>query len=291
MEITSMNGIIPNIENRIFTIRGLQVMLDSDLAVLYGVETKRLNEQVRRNAGRFPGTFRFQLTTKEMNELVAKCDRLKRLKHSSVNSFVFSEHGVAMLSAILRSQVAVEMSIMIIETFIKLRRIVTHETPVIQRVEQLELFQHVSNEKFQQIFKALETRNALPDTGIFFEGEVFDSSAFVSDLVGSAKHSILLIDNYVDDTVLKLLAKRAEGVTVTIYTRKLTPQFTLEADKFNKQHRGLTLQELTTSHDRFLIIDDTVLYHIGASLKDLGKKWFAFSKIDSLAPQVLQKLR
>jgi hypothetical protein len=215
MEITSMSGIIPKIENRIFTIRGLQVMLDSDLAVLYGVETKRLNEQVRRNAGRFPGTFRFQLTTKEMNELVAKCDRLKRLKHSSVNSFVFSEHGVAMLSAILRSQVAVEMSIMIIETFIKLRRIVAHETPVIQRVEQLELFQHVSNEKFQQIFKALETRNALPETGIFFEGEVFDSWAFVSDLVRSAKHSILLIDNYVDDTVLKLFAKRAEGVTVT----------------------------------------------------------------------------
>jgi hypothetical protein len=204
MSVEENTPVVLQIEQKIFNIRGMQVMLDSDLAELYGVETKRLNEQVRRNSNRFPITFRFQLTTSEKMELVAKCDRLDRMKHSSVNPYAFSEHGVAMLSSILRSQIAVDISIRIIEAFVQLRRLLEYETPIVDRIKKLELFQDVSYGKFDQIFKALETRKNLPETGIFFEGEVFDAWVFISDLVRSAKLSILLIDNFVDDTVLNL---------------------------------------------------------------------------------------
>jgi len=305
MEITSTSGIIPDIENRIFTIRGLQVMLDSDLAELYGVEVKRLSEQVKRNEMRFPDAFRFQLSESEWNQFRMKHDAQNpdslrshsatlnshRGKHRKYLPYVFTEQGVAMLSAVLRSDTAVAVSIRIMQAFVHMRKVFFTHSPILQRVEHLEEFKNAANARIDLLFKAIEEKSPLPETGIFFEGEVFDAWAFVSDLVRSAKHSILLIDNYIDDTILKLFAKRAEEVSVIIYTRKLTPQFALEADKFIKQQGGLTLQELTTCHDRFLIIDDTVLYHIGASLKDLGKKWFAFSRIDSLVPAVLQRLR
>jgi len=278
------------IEERIFTIRGLQVMLDSDLAELYGVETKRLNEQVRRNVNRFPGNFRFRLTTDERDELVANCDRLNRLKHSSTSPHAFTEHGVAMLSSVLKSGIAVEISIRIIEVFVQMRKIYAWNTPLIRRIELLEDHQAESNDKFDMIFKALEKTESLPTTGIFFNGQVFDAWMFVSDLVKSAEKSIILIDNYIDDTVLKLLSKRQPGVSITLYTRKITPDIALEAEKFNNQYKGLEIRVLTTCHDRFLIIDETALYHIGASLKDSGKRWFAFSRIDALTPEVLRKL-
>jgi hypothetical protein len=278
------------IEERIFTIRGLQVMLDSDLAELYGVETKRLNEQVRRNVNRFPGKFRFQLTTDERDELVANCDRLNRLKHSSTSPHAFTEHGVAMMSAVLKSEIAVEISIQIIEAFVYMRKIYARNTPLMRRIERLEDYQSESDDKFDLIFKALEKTESLPTTGIFFNGQVFDAWMFVSDLVKSAEKSIVLIDNYIDDTVLKLLSKRQSGVTISLFTRKITSQLVLEADKFNSQYGGLEIKQLNVCHDRFLIIDETVLYHIGASLKDLGKRWFAFSRIDALTPEVLNKL-
>jgi hypothetical protein len=218
MSVEENTPVVLQIEQKIFNIRGMQVMLDSDLAELYGVETKRLNEQVRRNSNRFPITFRFQLTTSEKMELVAKCDRLDRMKHSSVNPYAFSEHGVAMLSSILRSQIAVDISIRIIEAFVQLRRLLEYETPIVDRIKKLELFQDVSYGKFDQIFKALETRKNLPETGIFFEGEVFDAWVFISDLVRSAKLSILLIDNFLDDTVLTLYSPSEMKVLhVTIY--------------------------------------------------------------------------
>ena len=278
------------IEQRIFHIRGLQVMLDSDLAELYGVETKVLNQSVKRNIERFPSRFRFQLTVEELNELVTNCDRLVRLRHSTSSHHVFTEQGVSMLSAVLRSETAVAISIKIIDAFVDMRRQLSDTLHIIKHMAIIDSKLSDAYQKFQQIFKALETRNPLPETGIFFEGEVFEAWVFVSDLIRSAQHSILLIDNYIDDTVLKLFLKREEGVEVTIYTRPITPELALEADKFNRQYGGLTILTLATSHDRFLIIDQTNLYHIGASLKDLGKKWFAFSKIDSLALTVMQRL-
>jgi hypothetical protein len=279
------------IEQRIFTIRGLQVMLDSDLAELYGVETKRLNEQVRRNEKRFPGNFRFQLTTKEKDELVAICDRLNRMKHSTARPHVFTEHGVAMLSAVLKSSIAIEVSIQIIEAFVLMRKMNISNQPLIQRIKNLENHQKENNDKFDMIFKALANHKPIPETGLFFNGQVFDAWMFVSDLIRSAVPSIVLIDNYLDDTVLKLLAKRKPGVAITLFTQKITPQLSIEAEKFNRQYGELEIRQLTNCHDRFLIIDETALYHIGASLKDLGKSWFAFSKIDTLAPSVLGRLK
>jgi hypothetical protein len=278
------------IEDRIFTIRGLQVMLDSDLAELYGVETKVMNQTVKRNVARFPERYRFQLTTNEMKELVTICDRLNRLKHSSANPFVFTEHGVSMLATVLRSSRAVSISIQIIDAFVGMRKMLTIGSGLLNRLNVIDHKLQDADKKFQQIFQALEARNSLPETGIFFEGQVFDAWMFVSDLVKSAEKSIILIDNYIDDTVLKLLSKRQPGVSITLYTRKITPDLALEAEKFNNQYKGIEIRVLTTFHDRFLIIDETALYHIGASLKDLGKKWFAFSRIDALTPEVLNKL-
>jgi hypothetical protein len=227
MEITSTSGIIPDIENRIFTIRGLQVMLDSDLAELYGVETKVLNQAVRRNIERFPETFRFRLNNIENTELIqrnmasallrSQIVTLKgtRGKHRKYLPFVFTEQGVAMLSAVLKSTTAVTVSIRIMETFVIIRSALAVHAPLVQRIERLEEFKNKADTRIDLLFKVLEEKSPVPETGIFFEGEVFDAWAFVSDLVRSAKHSILLIDNYIDDTVLKLFMKRAEGVTAT----------------------------------------------------------------------------
>jgi len=195
-----------------------------------------------------------------------------------------------MLSSVLRSDTAVKVSVQIIKAFVAMRRLLVHHELLFEKLAMFDIKFHESDQKFQQIFKALETRNPLPETGIFFDGQVFEAWVFVSDLIRSARHSILLIDNYIDDTVLKLFLKRREGVGVTVYTRPITPELALEADKFNRQYGGLSIRQLTSCHDRFLIIDNTVLYHIGASLKDLGKKWFAFSKIESIASTIMQKL-
>jgi hypothetical protein len=290
MSVKENTPVLQQIEQKIFSIRGMQVMLDTDLAELYGVETKVLNQAVKRNIERFPERFRFQLSMGELRELVTNCDRLSRLKHSTSNPYVFTEQGVSMLSSVLRSETAIAVSIRIMDAFVEMRKLLSDPLSLIKRFKIIDLKLSDTDLKFEKIFEALETRNILPETGIFFEGEVFDAWVFISDLVRSAKLSILLIDNFVDDTVLTLFMKRNEGVAVTIFTRQITPQLALEADKFNKQYGGLTLRQLTTCHDRFLIVDDKVLYHIGASLKDLGKKWFGFSRIDTLAPAVMQKL-
>jgi len=292
------------IEQCIFTIRGLQVMLDSDLAELYGVETKRLTEQVRRNGARFPDSFRFQLSDVEWDTVRIEREETDRDllrsqfatlengrgKHRKYMPYVFTEQGVAMLSAVLRSDTAVAVSIRIMQAFVAMRNTLLFQTPLVQRVERLEEFKHDANTRIDLLFKVLEEKSPTPEKGIFFEGEVFDAWMFVSDLVKSAEKSIILIDNYIDDTVLKLLSKRQSGVMITLFTRKISSQLVLEADKFNSQYGGLEIKLLATCHDRFLIIDETALYHIGASLKDLGKRWFAFSKIDALAHSILQKL-
>jgi phage regulator Rha-like protein len=229
MDITSTSGIIPYIENRIFTIRGLQVMLDSDLAELYGVETKMINRAVKRNPDRFPEEFYFSLTNEESDFVMISRQNVsvrflryqngtletsQRGKHRKYLPKVFTEQGVAMLASALRSDAAIKVSVQIVKTFVAMRRFLINHEMLFEKLAMIDLKFLESDQKFQQIFKALETRNALPETGIFFEGKVFDAWAFVSDLVRSAKHSILLIDNYIDDTVLKLFTKRAEGVTV-----------------------------------------------------------------------------
>lgn len=278
------------IENRIFTIRNLPVMIDRDLAELYGVETKRLNEQVKRNIGRFPDSFRFQLTETERDELVANCDRLANLKHSSVMPYAFTEQGVAMLSAVLRSETAIKVSIRIMQAFVEMRKFLMQNTQIFQRLDRIEVKQLEVDKKFEQIFQALESKHLLPKQGIFFNGQIFDAWAFVSDLVKSAKSNLILIDNYVDETVLSLFAKKKKGVSVDIYTKNISRALQEDAKRFNAQYGGVTLHKLDVSHDRFLLIDKVEAYHIGASLKDLGKKWFAFSKMEKDSLTILKKL-
>ncbi len=265
------------IENRIFTIQGFQVMIDRDLAELYEVEVKRLNEQVKRNIERFPEAFRFQLNDDEKNELVANCERFETLKYSSSNPYVFTEQGVAMLSAVSRSSPAVKVSIQIINAFVSMRKLLQNNQVLFSRLEKVESKQLDTDQKFEKIFKALEL-NPSPQQGIFYDGQIFDAWIFVTDLIKSAKSSIILIDNFVDETVLTLLLKRSKNVTAEIYTQKISKQFYLDIQKFNAQYDKIEVKEFAKTHDRFLIIDRQEIYLIGASLKDLGKKWFAFFK-------------
>ena len=281
------------IENRIYTIRGQQVMLDSDLARIYQVETKVFNQTVKRNTDRFPESFCFQLTQEEFDAINLR----SQFVTSSLNyggrrylPYVFSEQGIAMLSALLRSDIAIKVSIEIMNAFVEMRKILVNNAALFHRLDKIELKQIDADQKFEEIFKAMESGKLHSEKGIFYDGQIFDSYSFVSDIIRSAKSSIILIDNYVDDTVLTLLSKRNDNVTATIYTKSISNQLRLDVQRYNSQYPLVEVEIFSNAHDRFLIIDNTELYHIGASLKDLGKKWFAFSRMDIEVGRVLQIL-
>ncbi len=280
-----------DIQNKIFEIRGQQVMLDSDLAMIYDVDVKRLNEQVKRNIERFPEQFMFKLNTEEYNFLRSQIATLeaKRGSHRKYLPFVFTEHGVSMLSAVLRSKKAIEMSVLIVNAFVEMRHFLMKNADIFEKFQRIDQKLIAHDDNFNKIFKALESKE-LPKQGIFFNGQVFDAHVFVSDLVKSAELSIILIDNYVDEKVLTLLSKKNQGVEVYIYSKNITNKLRQDAEKFNNQYQNLIIKQFNESHDRFLIIDNKGLYHIGASLKDLGKKWFAFSKLEIDAKLILDKL-
>lgn len=275
-----------SVESRILTIRDVQVILDRDLAELYGVQTARLNEQVKRNSRRFPEAFRFQLKQQETDELIANCDRFKTLKHSSFCPYAFTEQGVAMLSAVLHSDTAVDISIRIMNAFVAMRHFLLSNAQVFQRLDRMELKQLETDHKIEQIFDKLEEQSVIPKQNIFFDGQIFDAYRFVAGLIKSAKKEIVLIDNYADETVLTMLDKRGPSVKATIYTKQVSAQFQLDINRHNAQYPPIEVQAFNKAHDRFLIIDEKV-YHIGASLKDLGKKWFAFSLMQDITPQDL----
>ncbi|MBX9892532.1 MAG: ORF6N domain-containing protein [Chitinophagaceae bacterium] len=268
------------IENRIFTIRENQVMIDRDLAEMYDVETKVLNQAVKRNTERFPELFRFQLTDTETNELVTNCDRFENLKHSSNNPYAFTEQGVAMLSAVLRSDTAIKVSIQIINAFVEMRKIIANHHGLFQRMEGVERKLIETDQKFEKIFKALEG-STIPTQGVFYDGQVFDAYELTSRMIRSAKKSIVLIDNYINESTLIHLAKKKKGVKVLLLTKSINKQLSLDVQKANEQYEDFEVKNLAISHDRFLIIDGKEVYHLGASLKDLGKKWFAFSKLEA----------
>ncbi|OJW36837.1 MAG: DNA-binding protein [Sphingobacteriales bacterium 46-32] len=279
------------IRNLIYTIRGKQVMLDSDLATLYQVETKNLNKAVKRNVERFPASFCFQLTEEEVENLRFQFGT-SSLSYGGRRylPYVFTEQGVAMASAILRSDIAVKVSVEIMEAFVEMRRMLISNASLFHRLDNIELKQLEADQKFEEIFKAMESDKLHSEKGIFYDGQVFDAYAFVSDIIRSAKSSIILLDNYVDDTVLTLLGKRGDAVTATIYTKNIGNQLRLDVQRYNSQYPPIEIEIFSDAHDRFLIIDDTELYHIGASLKDLGKKWFAFSRMDIEVGRMLQIL-
>ncbi len=280
---------VESIKNMIFSFRGSQVMVDRDLAKLYGVETKVLNQAVKRNIDRFPDDFRFQLSNTEKYKLVTSCDRFIKLKHSSSNPYVFTEQGVPMLSTVLKSETAIKASIQIMRAFVEMKKFITYNAAIFQRLENIELKQLSTDKKIETIFKALENNSSKPKQGIFYNGQIFDAYKFITELIKDAKKSIILIDNFVDETVLTLLSKNQKADT-KIYTRTISKQLTLDLKKYNSQYKPIKIIEFNQSHDRFLIIDNKDIYHLGASLKDLGKKWFAFSKFDLEALEILRKL-
>lgn len=282
------NLIKSEIESRIFTIRGEQVMLDFDLAKLYEIPTKSFNQSVNRNLNRFPSDFIFRLNSAEFQELVTNCDRLRNQKHRSSHPLAFTELGISMLSAVLNSPTAVDLNILIIRVFVALRKDYNYNKTLLQRVSNVEsiLVDH------QKKFNALETSTTYlsPVFGIFFNDQVFDAYVFSSELIEKAKKSLILIDNYIDETTLLQLSKRNKRVSCTIYTDRITEKLKLDLEKHNAQYNPIEIRILKNSHDRFIIIDDKELYHLGASLKDLGKRWFAFSRMDGLVNDVLDRL-
>ncbi|MBQ9182592.1 MAG: ORF6N domain-containing protein [Neisseriaceae bacterium] len=270
-----------NIEHKILNIRGEQVMIDRDLAELYGIETKRLNEAVKRNIERFPADFMFALRPSEKDELVANCDRFAVLKHSSTMPNAFTEQGVAMLSSVLKSKTAVEINIQIMRAFIAMRRFLRSNAEIFAELKHLRQQQINSDKRIDELFSKME-KYAIDDMqGIFFQGQIFDAYAKFEQFIQSANKEIILIDNYVDLSVLQRLAKKQKKVNVIIYTDKKTKLTQQDIQKFNAQYPTLTLKYTNKMHDRFMIIDGKTLYHIGASLKDLGKKCFAFEILDA----------
>ena len=264
---------ITQVENRIFTIRGEQVILDSDLAKLYGTVTKRFNEQVQRNIARFPAEFMFQLSEEEFDYLRSQNAATNLNKRRSL-PLVFTEHGVIMAAAILKSEIADRASVKVVEAFVAMRRFLSANAQLFQRLETIEYKLLESDQKFEDIYSKLEEKSLKPQQGIFFDGQVYDAYELICTLIKSAASRIVLIDNYVDESVLTMLDKRNPGVVATIYTQKISQQLALDIVKHDAQYPAIDVKVFTKSHDRFLIIDNRV-YHVGASIKDLGKKWFA----------------
>ncbi len=284
------------IQSRIMMIRNVPVLIDKDIADLYDVETKVLNQAVKRNLERFPDRFRFQLTKDETLELVTNCDRFKKLKHSSVTPYAFTEQGIAMLSTVLHSPTAIQVSIRIMDAFVAMHHFVSSSSPIFKRLEtiefnQLEMLRHQAetDRRVDEVFKIMEQNTDVPHQGIFFDGQIYDAYSFVADLIRSANNTIVLIDNYIDDTVLTMLDKRKKGVFALIYTARITQSMQLDIEKHNSQYNPIDVSCYRKAHDRFIVIDNNI-YHIGASIKDLGKKLFAFSLMHDITVEDLESV-
>lgn len=279
-----------DIEKLIITVRGEQVLIDQDVARLYGVSTKRLNQQANRNSTRFPSNFRFELTKEERDEVVANCDHLQSLKFRPTLPFAFTEQGIGQLSSVVHSQEAIERSIVIMNAFVAMRRFIVQNAGVLMRIAHLERHQIETDEKIDKILDKMEEHSPklLPEQ-IFQSGCVWDAWSYVSDLVRSAKQQVVLIDNFVDDRVLSMLDKRAEGVTATIHSRYYE-QFLTDLKKHNEQYPAIDFVQLPhKNHDRFLIIDDKV-YFMGASLKDMGAGLCAVTEMQASPEKILELL-
>ena len=282
------------IRDKIYNLRNVQVMLDEDLSRLYGVETKVLNQAMKRNRDRFPKEFCFQLTKLEHINLRSQNVTFNNKVGRKYLPYVFTEQGVAMLSAVLHSEIAIRVSIQIMNAFVQMRKHINDYAQLYKKICDVEkeqvLFGIKTDRRFDQVFKALDSGTIIPEQKIFFEGQIFDAHKFVSDIIRSAKEEIILIDNFIDDTVLSLFIKRKNDVKVVIFCKKITQEMTVDLKKFNLQYQPVEIKKFDLSHDRFLIVDHHGIYHFGASLKDLGKKWFAVSRFDNQAITFLKRL-
>ena len=285
MEIT----INEEINSKIYSVRGTQVMLDRDLAKLYQVENRVLKQAVKRNIERFPSDFLFVLSNDEIDFLVSQGVIPSKKHLGGAKPYAFTEQGVASLSSILNSQIAIEINISILRAFVNMRKFLQNKGSIFQRVSQIEQKLLSYDDNFEKIFNAIEQKQIQQTEGIFYDGQIYDAYSYVNDLIKTAKKEIILIDNYIDDTVLTLFSK-IPNIKAVIYTNTISRQLQLDFEKYSKQYKNVEIKIFKNSHDRFLILDNQEVYHIGASLKDLGKKWFAFSKIDISANDLISKL-
>ena len=278
------------IEAKILTIRNQQVMIDRDLAELYGTETKVLNQAVKRNIERFPEDFMFQLSDEEFLVLRSQIVTSKTETRGGRQylPYAFTEQGVAMLSSVLKSPTAVEVNIQIMRAFVAMRHFLQNNAKVFSEINTIKkqlldtnVHQKETDKKVEELFDLIDKYNVKDTQGIFFQGQIFDAYAKFESFIAQAKQEIILIDNYVDLSILQRLAKKKKNVNVVIYTDPKTKLTAQDIQQFNTQYPTLTLNHTTKMHDRFLIIDQKMLYHIGASLKDLGKKCFAFEVLDA----------
>ena len=284
-----------DIQNMIYNIRDKQVMIDSDLATLYQVETKYLNRQRSRNADRFPDDFCFQLTKEEYEFL--RCQNVTSKKESGSGGrrympYVFTEQGIAMLSAVLKNDVATNVSVNIMRAFVEMRKIFLSNKEMFARLDRVELKQLETDQKLEEVFNYIATNTEVKQN-IFFDGQIYDAFSFIVGLVGKVKKEIVLIDNYVDINTLNIWCKKNKGVDIIIATAGKGKLSTKDINKFNAQYPKLSIKTTTDFHDRFLIIDKAEVYHIGASIKDAGKKSFGITKIEDkdLIQSLINKVR
>ena len=300
------------IKNLIYTIRGKQVMLDSDVAMLYHYPTKRINEAVNRNKQRFPENFCFQLTEEEYKSLrfknftfneinskdinednslrsqIATLDESAgRGKHRKYLPYVFTEQGIAMLSGLLKNDIAIQVSINIMNAFVEMRKFLAVNGQLFERLTNVEykLLEH--DKKFDKVFDQLQNEENIKQK-IFFEGQIYDAYSLIIDIFKKANKKILIIDNYIDDSVLKMLTKKNKNVEVVILTSEKSSIEKIDIQKFNKEYPVLKVAKTNKFHDRFIVIDNKEMYHLGASIKDLGKKCFGINKIEDV--EIIDKI-
>ena len=284
------------IKNLIYTIRGKQVMLDSDVAMLYNYETKKVNQAVKRNIDRFPERFCFQLTEKELEIMWSQIVTTSKLEDNKYRSkkylpYVFTEQGIAMLSGILKSEIAVQISIKIMDAFVEMRKFISINNSLFEKVINIENKmdkKFIENDKkFNIIFDQLQLEENIKQR-VFFEGQIYDAYSVIIDIIKKANKSILIIDNYVDDSILKMLTKKKSSVEVVILTSNKSNIQNIDIQKFNKEYPILKISTTNKFHDRFIIIDNEEMYHLGASIKDLGKKCFGINKIEDV--EIMEKI-
>ena len=274
-----------NIKNLIYNIRGKQVMLDSDVAMLYHYETKNVNKAMKRNIDRFPEDFCFQLTLNELNNMWFQNGTTLEKENIKYRSekylpYAYTEQGISMLAGILKNEIAVRVSINIMRAFVEMRKFILLNGQVFQEINTIKgkLMEH--DQKFDRVFDELQKdKQEEFKQKIFFDGQIYDAYSLIVDIIKTAQNKILIIDNYIDDSILKMLSKKNKDVEVVILTSQNSNIRKIDIQKFNTQYPTLKLAYTNKFHDRFMIIDNKELYHIGASLKDLGKKCFAISKI------------
>ena len=285
-----------DIRNLIYTIRGKQVMLDSDVAMLYHYETKNVNKAVKRNIDRFPEDFCFQLTKDEMDKMWFQNGTTSKGEKNKYRSekylpYAFTEQGIAMLSGVLKNDIAIKASINIMRAFIEMRKFINTNKNLFEKVINIENKMDKKfieqDKKFDIIFDQLQLEENIKQR-IFFEGQIYDAYSLIIDIIKRANKKILIIDNYIDDSVLKMLAKKKKHVEVVILTSDKTNIQNIDIQKFNKEYPILKLSKTNKFHDRFIVIDNTEMYHLGASIKDLGRKCFGINKIEDMG--IIEKI-